>query len=79
MRLKNRSRECETMIRVVVMTIVLAGMSACSNSNSKGTYDAIQQGQQRQCDPLPPGEYERCMDAYEKPYEEYEQDRKLLQ
>ena len=64
------------MLRFVVVLLVGCAIFGCTN---RGMYESIQMSQKRECDPLPPAEYERCIEQYEKDYDEYQRDREALE
>ena len=60
----------------IALVLVMASLAvACS---SRGVYENVQLDRQNQCAPLPPGQYEDCMEGYTQPYEEYECERQEL-
>lgn len=65
-------------MRTVLIVLALIGLTAC---NTKGSYKAVQQGQKTQCQSLlvSSDEYQRCVEQYEMPYEDYQSDREAIQ
>lgn len=59
---------------LVILPLLLLSLS-CSN---KGTYEAIQIGQKNDCQKLFGDEYDKCIEKYSKPYDEYKRDREAL-
>jgi len=59
---------------LLVLLVSLLSVS-CSNSSKKGTYEAIQTGQKNECQALFGNEYDRCVEKYSKPYDEYHRER----
>lgn len=55
---------------ILIFLIIIVG---CSN---RGTYEGIQAGNRLECSKLPPSQYDECMKNANKPYEEYERERK---
>jgi hypothetical protein len=47
-------------------------VSACSQ---KGAYESIQIGGKHDCQKLYGDEYDKCVEPYTKPYDEYQRDR----
>ena len=60
-------------MKSLTLALLVLPLLACS---SKGTYEAIQSGQKNQCQGLYGHEYDKCIEQYSKPYEEYERERK---
>ena len=54
----------------LITAIVLLG--ACSN---RGLYETIQQTNRQECQKLPESQYEACMEAASKRYDEYKRER----
>lgn len=48
-------------------------MAGCGN---RAVYENIQMNKKRECSKLPPSEYEQCMRDVNKPYDEYERERR---
>jgi hypothetical protein len=55
---------------VVVAPLLFVG---CSN---KAVYDNIQFNNRKECNKVPPSQYEECIDRSSKSYEEYGRERK---
>ncbi len=62
----------ETM-RVIPLYLMILLMVGCS---ARGVYDGIQVGNRNECSKLPPSQYDECIKDVEKPYDEYERERK---
>ncbi|WP_290579971.1 hypothetical protein [Ketobacter sp.] len=62
-------------LRFILMPVLVTALMACS---SKGTYEAIQNGQKNDCQKYYGDEYDKCIEPYSKPYEDYERDRDAL-
>ncbi len=58
-------------MKITIFLLLLLG--GCS---TKATYDAIQMGQRNECLKQPPAQYDECMSKTNKPYKEYERERK---
>ena len=52
--------------------MVLAGFSA------RAVYDNVQLNNQQRCARVPPSEYDACMEAASKTYDEYQREREEL-
>ena len=61
------------MIRLVWIMIAFPLLVSCAGS--KGAYEAIQTGQKSDCQALFGDEYDKCIEKYSKPYDEYKRDR----
>ena len=59
-------------IILVTASVFLPGCSA------RAVYDNIQQNNQQDCARVPPSEYDACMAAASKTYEEYQREREAL-
>lgn len=55
---------------------LLAAMAGCTQ---RQVYDAVQQNRQLECQKLPQGQYEQCMEQYSEPYDAYTRERKELE
>ena len=62
-------------MKKLFMSGVLFAVSACSHQQ---VYDALQQGQQVECQKLQGEIYQQCLQKYAKPYQEYQQEREQL-
>ena len=60
------------MIKVTMLTLVLALVAGCSN---KDLYENIQANNQFSCENVAPSQYDECMDRSSMSYEEYEAKR----
>lgn len=60
-------------MRVILVLVSVFLMSACSN---KAVYDDLQINKRRHCLTLPSDEYDDCMAETNKPYNEYERERR---
>ena len=58
---------------VLLVSVLLAG---CSNQQ---LYNAVQDSQKVDCQKYPDTRYEKCMEEFSVPYEEYESDRRGLE
>ena len=58
-----------------IIKILLLVPLLVSCSGSKGTYEAIQTGQKNECQKLYGDEYDKCVEKYSKPYDEYKRER----
>ena len=56
-------------IRVILFIVLLAG---CSN---RAVYENIQHQNRQDCQTLPPSQYDECMEAASKRYDEYKRER----
>lgn len=54
----------------------LVALFFLAGCGSQAIYDNIQLNNRRECNKLPPSQYEECMARANKPYEEYERERK---
>lgn len=59
------------MNRLGLLVLILSS-AACSD---KDVYNAVQGGQTTECQPLYGAEYDRCMQRYSKPFDEYLRER----
>jgi len=59
-------------MKFILLTLSLVLITGCTQ---KGTYEAIQHGQKTDCQPLFGDEYDRCMEKYAMPYDEYKRER----
>ena len=57
-------------LTVLVLFLAIAGCS------SRGAYEGIQVSNRNECARLPLSEYDECMEKANKPYDEYERERK---
>ena len=55
------------------MSILL--LTACSQQQ---LYDAVQQGQQVECQKLQGEQYQQCMEKFAKSYQQYQQEREQV-
>lgn len=62
-------------MKITVMSIVVMVLAGCS---TRAVYDNIQLNNQQQCARVPPSEYDDCMEAATKTYEEYQREREEL-
>lgn len=53
--------------------ILLATLTGCSN---RGVYESIQMTKRNDCSKVPPYQFDDCMAKANKPYDEYERERK---
>lgn len=60
------------MIKVTMLTVVLALVAGCSN---KDLYENIQANNQFACENVAPSQYDECMNRSSMSYEEYEAKR----
>lgn len=60
-------------MRRVQILIVILLVAGCSN---RTIYENIQLNNRNQCAELPPSEYEACIEAADRTYDEYERERK---
>ena len=58
-----------------IMSLIILSLSACSHQQM---YDAVQQGQQVECQKLQGEQYQQCMQKYAKPYQQYQQEREQV-
>lgn len=58
-----------------IMSLIIFSLPACSHQQ---LYDAVQQGQQVECQKLQGEQYQQCMQKYAKPYQQYQQEREQL-
>ena len=58
-----------------IMSISILSLTACSHQQ---LYDAVQQGQQVECQKLQAEQYQQCMQKYAKPYQQYQQEREQV-
>lgn len=49
--------------------------TACSN---RAVYESVRLNQQNECQKLPPGEYEKCMEQHEMDYDDYQRERERV-
>ena len=63
----------EALMKTLAMIVCVILLTACTK---KGTYEAVQVGQRNECQPLFGYEYDKCMEQYSMPYDEYERERK---
>lgn len=54
---------------------ILVALFFLAGCGSQAVYDNIQLNNRRECEKLPPAQYEECMARASKSYEEYERDR----
>ena len=57
-------------IHIFLIFLIVAGCS------SRGAYEGIQAGNRNRCTELPPSQYDECINDANKPYYEYERERK---
>ena len=55
--------------------IIILTLSGCSNEQ---LYTAIQKNRQLECQKLPPGQFESCMNDYDQDYEAYQRERDAM-
>ena len=58
-----------------IMSLSILSLSACSHQQM---YDAVQQGQQVECQKLQGEQYQQCMQKFAKPYQQYQQEREQV-
>ena len=58
-----------------IMSLSILSLPACSHQQ---LYDAVQQGQQVECQKLQAEQYQQCMQKYAKPYQQYQQEREQV-
>ena len=56
--------------------LLVVGLAGCTQ---RQVYDAVQQNRQLECQKLPQGQYEKCMEQYSEPYDAYTRERKELE
>ncbi len=61
--------------KLSVLSLIILCLTACSHQQ---LYDAVQQGQQVECQKLQGELYQQCLQKYAKPYQEYQQEREQL-
>lgn len=61
------------MMKVITIFLTILILASCS---ARGVYDGIQAGNRNECSKLPPSQYDECMKDVDKPYDEYERERK---
>ena len=59
-------------MKTIALTACAILLAACAD---KGTYEAVQIGQKNECQPLFGDEYDKCMQRYSMPYDEYKRER----
>ncbi|MCG8394545.1 MAG: hypothetical protein MI745_15820 [Pseudomonadales bacterium] len=59
-------------MKMIVWMATLMVVAGCSY---RGAYEGVQTGNRNACLPLPPSEYDECMEKASQPYEEYERER----
>lgn len=62
-------------MKVVFMSIIVMALAGCS---ARAVYDNVQLNNQQQCARVPPSEYDACMEAASKTYDEYQREREEL-
>lgn len=60
-------------MKVITLFVVLLILTGCSN---RGSYEGIQASNRIECSKLPTSQYDKCMENVNKPYDEYERERK---
>lgn len=60
---------------VALVLVMLTLVAGCTN---RAIYDNIQLDNRRQCVEVPPSQYDECMEATSKPYDEYKRERDEL-
>ncbi len=56
--------------------LLVVGPAGCTQ---RQVYDAVQQNRQLECQKLPQGQYEQCMEQYSEPYDNYTRERRELE
>lgn len=62
-------------MKVVFMSIIVMVLAGCS---ARAVYDNVQLNNQQECARVPPSEYDACMEAASKTYDEYQREREEL-
>lgn len=62
--------------RTLAALLLLAVAPACTQ---RQVYEAVQQNRQLECQKLPQGQYEKCMEQYSEPYDTYARERRELE
>ena len=62
-------------MKIVLMSIIAVALTGCS---ARAVYDNIQLNNQQRCARVPPSEYDACMEAASKTYDEYQREREEL-
>lgn len=62
------------MNKLLVMLLIV-GLTACSN---RAVYENIRIHQTNECLKVPPARYGECLESVNKPYDEYERERKEI-
>ncbi|RLU04028.1 MAG: hypothetical protein D9N11_01135 [Ketobacter sp.] len=60
-------------MKIFAPFLIILSLTACSN---RGAYEGIQAGNRNQCLKVPPALFDECMENANKPYDEYERERK---
>jgi hypothetical protein len=60
-------------MKVKFMFLIFLIIAGCSN---RGAYEGIQASNRSECTELPVSQYEECVNSTNKPYDEYERERK---
>jgi len=63
------------MSKAILLILIMFSAAACSN---KAIYDNIRLNQRNDCLKEPPSVYLECVEGTDKPYKEYERERKEL-
>jgi hypothetical protein len=63
-------------LQVLAALVLAAAPAGCSQ---RQVYEAVQQNRQLECQKLPQGQYEQCMERYSEPYESYTRERRELE
>jgi hypothetical protein len=59
----------------VLFVLVVVSLTSCSN---KEVYESIQGSRKLECQKLPPGQFDACLEQHGESYESYERDRKEI-
>ena len=62
-------------MKVVFISIIVMALAGCS---ARAVYDNVQLNNQQRCARVPPSEYDACMEAASKTYDEYQREREEL-
>ncbi len=60
-------------MKAIPLFLTLLVLAGCSN---RGVYEGVQASNRIECAKLPPSQYDDCMASANKPYDEYERERK---
>lgn len=63
------------LMKVILMLLVMFSLAGCG---SRAVYENIQINKRNECLKLPPSAYEECMEGVNKPYDEYEKERREI-